>query len=64
MKPYCLNNEIQTTGKVPYNRCSFSEIITSDRWTEKVWRIEKSKKQVGESCGIDIPLYISTISGF
>lgn len=31
MKPYRLNTKIQTTGKVPYNRCPFSEIITSDR---------------------------------
>lgn len=31
MKPYCLNTKIQTTGKVPYNRCPFGEIITSDR---------------------------------
>lgn len=31
MKPYSLNTKIQTTGKVPYNRCPFGEIITSDR---------------------------------
>lgn len=31
MKSSCLNTKIQTPGKVPYNRCSFSELITSDR---------------------------------
>lgn len=62
MKSYCLNTKIQTTGKVPYNRCPFSEIITGDRRTEKVWKIEKNKKQVRIVWGKRSPLHFYYLS--